>query len=443
MTHTSPANPQDSSPARPIRTGAERRSDWTPILLRFKDGPLVAGVWGSGDPDTIPEELFELPLGAEDDAGMPAPVAQPAPTPANCRPLTPAAHSSFTPLTLSQIGELPPLEWLIENLVPQDGLVVLYGEPAAGKSFVALDWGLSVATGAPWLGHKVKQGEVVYIYAEGVRGLKPRADAWLQEHGKVDTPSFRAVRVPVTIPDPEERAEFVKAVAAVSKHPRLIIIDTLARNFGEGNESLAQDMKTFVRGCDDLRSKFPDATVLVVHHPGKDQRKGARGSLALKGAADAEFALARSGDGLTLKNEKQKDGEEARPISLELARVTLPDGNTSRVIRLTKGTMVGAPAAEQPKKDPRIVKTDAGCVETLAAFGPGGATLADWERAVDRSNDTFYKSRDRLVAAGKVIYDRENARYIAAEPKAGPGPGLVQDGSNRLEVQKVSPEVPL
>jgi hypothetical protein len=40
--------------------------------------------------------------------------------------------------------------------------------------------------------------------------------------------------------------------------------------------------------------------VLVVHHPGKDQKKGARGSLALKGAADAEFALARTGERLLL-----------------------------------------------------------------------------------------------------------------------------------------------
>lgn len=69
--------------------------------------------------------------------------------------------------------------------------------------------------------------------------------------------------------------------------------------------------------------------------------------------------------------------------------------------------------------------------------------MADWERAADRANDTFYSSRNRLVTAGKVIHDTENARYIAAEPIPGPTPEPVQDGSNILEVQKVSPEVPL
>jgi integrase len=167
-----------------------------------------------------------------------------------------------------------------------------------------------------------------------------------------------------------------------------------------------------------------------------------RGNGPYLGLRNAFRRLTRAGDGLTLKNEKQKDGEEAKPISLELARVNLPDGKTSRVVRGTKGSAFGAPPIE-PRKDPRIVATDAHSLQALAAFGPEGATLSQWEKAVDRSNDTFYKSRDRLVEAGKVIHDKENARYVAAEPKPSPGPELVQNGSNRLEVQKVSPEVPL
>jgi hypothetical protein len=229
----------------------------------------------------------------------------------------------------------------------------------------------------------------------------------------------------VSIPDPSERAEFVKAVRSVSGDHRLIIIDTLARNFGEGNESLAQDMNSFVSGCDQLRAEFPGTTVLVVHHSGKDQRKGARGSLALQGATDAVFALIRSGDARKLINEKQKDGEEAKPISLELAKVKLTDGNTSLVVRSTTGSRI-VPGSAEPRKDPRIVKTDAGTLEALTAFGPGGASLTEWERAAGRSNDTFYKSRDRLVAEGKVRYDAENARYVVAAPIIGPGPEVVQ-----------------
>jgi hypothetical protein len=153
------------------------------------------------------EEIPDLPPEAEDDAEIPAAIAKSVPAPRK----SPPARSRFSPLSLAEIAKLPPPEWLIDGLVPQDGLVVLYGEPAAGKSFLALDWALSIATGVPWLGREVKQGEVVYVYAEGVRGLTQRVTAWLQEQGKAEAPSFWTVPVAVPIPDPNERFQFVKA----------------------------------------------------------------------------------------------------------------------------------------------------------------------------------------------------------------------------------------
>ena len=444
MSGASPVSPQNSSLTRPDSTGAARHTDWVPILLRFQDGPLVAAAWGSGDPDTIPDEFFELPqevadqdgeeilepsAKAKNDAGMPAPIASPVPRRGEVVPFRPAVQSRFRPLTLEEIADLPPPAWLIDGLVPEDGLVVLYGEPAVGKSFVALDWGLSVATGVPWLGCPVRQGEVVYIYAEGVRGLRRRAEAWMEEHQRHEAPYFRAVQVAVSIPDDEERREFVNAVRTVSKSPRLIIVDTLARNFGIGNESLAQDMNAFVRGCDDLRAVFPGATVLVVHHPGKDRKKGARGSLSLQGATDAVFALTRAGDARTLKNEKQKDAEEAERISLVLTPVRLRDGNASCVVRPANAIAAGG-ATINPHKDPRAVETDAGLLKVLQGFGPGGATLVQWREAADRANDTFYKSRDRLVEDGKVRYQDETARYVAVNPETGRGPEQVQHEFN-------------
>jgi hypothetical protein len=89
------------------------------------------------------------------------------------------------------------------------------------------------------------------------------------------------------------------------------------------------------------------------------------------------------------------------------------------------GGSTARPGSPEHHKDTRIVKTDEGSLKALAEFGSEGATLADWERAVGRANDTFYNSRDRLVTAGKVRLDQENARYIALEPSAGAGSGLV------------------
>jgi hypothetical protein len=61
--------------------------------------------------------------------------------------------------------------WLIKGLLPAQGLALLYGHPGSGKTFLALDFSGHVAMGWDWHGRKVKQGLVVYVAAEGQRGL--------------------------------------------------------------------------------------------------------------------------------------------------------------------------------------------------------------------------------------------------------------------------------
>ena len=53
---------------------------------------------------------------------------------------------------------------------------------------------------------------------------------------------------------------------------KLIVLDTLARGFGGSDENAAHDMGAFIQGCDILKVKT-DATILLVHHSGKDQDK--------------------------------------------------------------------------------------------------------------------------------------------------------------------------
>lgn len=73
---------------------------------------------------------------------------------------------------------------------------------------------------------------------------------------------------------------------------RLIELDTLARCFGGNDENAAKDMGAFIQGCDILNAKT-EATILLVHHSGKDQDKGAKGSSTLRAALDAEFNVRR------------------------------------------------------------------------------------------------------------------------------------------------------
>ncbi len=92
-------------------------------------------------------------------------------------------------------------------------------------------------------------------------------------------------------------------------------------------------MNSFVGSCDTLRFTFPQATVLVVHHPGKDVSRRDRGSTALRAACDTVMELRGTGRrGVTLRCEKQKDWEEFEDLHRRLDVVQLKDGETSCVV---------------------------------------------------------------------------------------------------------------
>lgn len=87
---------------------------------------------------------------------------------------------------------------------------------------------------------------------------------------------------------------------------------------GGADENKASDMGAFIAGCDAIKAAT-GATVLVVHHSGKDETKGARGSSSFRAALDAEFLVKRETVGakaLVLTCTKQKDAEEAESRSM-------------------------------------------------------------------------------------------------------------------------------
>src|SRR5437870_3834547 len=75
-------------------------------------------------------------------------------------------ESRFRLYTTEEIAKIPKPTWLIENVLPEAGLVCTYGPPGCGKSFLALDLSLSIGSGIKWCDRNVKQGNVVYLLGE-------------------------------------------------------------------------------------------------------------------------------------------------------------------------------------------------------------------------------------------------------------------------------------
>lgn len=78
-----------------------------------------------------------------------------------------------------QVKEAAQSRWIVEGILARGQVGLMYGAPAAYKSFIALDIGLSVAAGVKWQNRETDQGLVVYIAAEGGDDVSVRQAAWL------------------------------------------------------------------------------------------------------------------------------------------------------------------------------------------------------------------------------------------------------------------------
>lgn len=221
--------------------------------------------------------------------------------------------------SIDDLANMPEPSWTLDGILPEAGAAVLYGRSGVGKSFLAIDWMLSVAGGHKWEGKAVHQGPVVYVCAENAYATHTRIAGWARLRGKPMPQSdvFILTPDPVLLAEPDAARDFLLALSqAQIPPPRLVVLDTLQRNMAGHDENSTKDMTMWVSGLQVLVEAFGRSTVLVVHHSGKDPTKGDRGSTVLR--ASVETVLELSGDRrtATLTCHKQKNGPEPRPLAL-------------------------------------------------------------------------------------------------------------------------------
>jgi len=217
-------------------------------------------------------------------------------------------------------------KWIIKDVLPAQSFGICSGPPAGFKTFWAAELAYTVSTGQPFLGYTTYEGLVVYIAAEGQAGIKKRIRA-LEITNGVAADNLAIIEVPVMISRIEERQKIINSIHQMEQEKNkkvvLIVVDTLARCF-DGDENTPKDMGNFIESCDAIKN-MTGATILCIHHTGKDDSKGARGHSSLKGACDFEFFIRRKAGSLsyTLKNSKQKDSEEIADTIVNLDVVDL------------------------------------------------------------------------------------------------------------------------
>jgi 5S rRNA maturation endonuclease (ribonuclease M5) len=205
-------------------------------------------------------------------------------------------------LELLPIGEMlknmKEPEWLIHNVLQKETVVAMFGAPKSGKSFIAVDMASSVALGEEWHGQRAEKHPVVYLAGEGILNISKRVWAYggIHDRNVTDMPLLMSSRGARLLDDKDHQLLKDTIYEAEDNYGDigLIVIDTLARNFGgSGNENSTEDMNAFIERVDDLKDTFK-STILIVHHSGHGTNTRARGSSVLPAAVDGEFRVNRT-----------------------------------------------------------------------------------------------------------------------------------------------------
>ena len=186
--------------------------------------------------------------------------------------------------------ERPPV--IVQGLIPA-GLSVLAGAPKRGKSWLALQMGVSVAAGQPFLGMATEQGDVLYLDLESRQyRVQSRLAALLPGRA----PEHLAIAHEADGLD-GGLLEQLGGWCAEVKKPALIIIDTLGRVKGgsrRGENAYEGDTRIF-GGLQKFAMQHR-LGIVAVHHtrksiPDTDYFERVSGSMGLTGVCDEVIVL--------------------------------------------------------------------------------------------------------------------------------------------------------
>ncbi len=326
--------------------------------------------------------------------------------------------------------------WFIKKVLPHADLGVIYGASTAGKSFTALDIVAAVARGVPWRGYKTRQARVVYVTAEGQEDFRKRVRAYARQQEIEHLPNggmelYYVDEAPNLLDIADARLLAKQIAACPGGKPEIIVVDTLAQVMPGGNENSGEDVGKLLGHCKVLAKACGGAMVLLVHHSGKDETRGARGWSGLKAASDFEMEITREGHERLITLTKLKGGEDGVQWPFRLKPVVLgqdEDGDdiTSCVVEHTDEmpeVKVEAKGSAQQAlltvlhqwRDLNEDWPTADALRIAAMDHLPGPT----EGTRDRRPDQLRKALENLVDRGQLVMD---GRGLVSIPRVGEQP---------------------
>lgn len=295
----------------------------------------------------------------------------------------------------------PRPEPLVEGFLYRDSLATMFGAPGCGKTFLALDMALRIASRRRWAERETGEGPVVYVMAEGQRVNGDRVEAWLERNGA--TPAelrgrFFVVPHAVLLTLPALGA-FLDRLAAA--RPALVVLDTKNAML-VGDESSNSDWSITRRALDAIRTTC-DACVLLVDHSGLSDADRQRGASAQGASMDTSVKVQKAGGAgspatITATVTRDKAAEEGASEVFDLRM----SGPSAVVVHAGPDRQAPAPRASDDEWRDQVLPS-----ELADATGPGTALVPDLARFL----------------AGNAVGDGAKVGISRAEALRGVGKG--------------------
>lgn len=293
----------------------------------------------------------------------------------------------FEPISafMARAESAPPVEWLLDDLLPSAGKVMLVAAPNAGKTWLAL---IAVKTAAA-------AGRECFLVEEegGMRALADRMRA-------LGLPAFPSVQVAhlrgVSLDD-RETLQGLRAVLSGAVAPVLVLDPLNSVWSGDENETHAATLLR--RKLDELCAANPRALVMLLHHTSKAGERGegaamyaSRGSSVFSGWADCQ---------LNLSHVSSPRG--AGQVAFEVVVAKMRDGERGNRVRFKIDLGTGAVTRDE-QRDRTTEDLESKVIAALRGAS-AGLSKSGAAKVVHARKEAVGRCIDDLLARGIVSID--------------------------------------
>ena len=194
------------------------------------------------------------------------------------------------------------LQYVIDQLLPENFLLLISGRRGKKKSIIALFMALCISTGQSFLNWSTTKHSVLYLDLENsIKLIRKR----LRKLGIARPGDFKfLLRESIASLD-IERDE--KKIIEVCKD-KIVFIDTLSK-IHKAQENSNEQMTAVMERLVNLARTVCKGMV-IIHHRGKVEDLGARGASSIEDCADVVIGVSTNSDVIDFRCEKHRDGDE-------------------------------------------------------------------------------------------------------------------------------------